>query len=349
MKKWVIFPLSLIGLILGAIFYLSSPTQSYRQPSTPPFSEADLDFQNDHLRHHYYEGFAGLKNYYAKLENLDNPIETPLILVTGLEDITENWWDTAKAAFDKGFRHVYIIELRGQGRSERVEGNSNQSIHINDFDSYVEDIIRAHRAIEKDYGVPNDSPFLIAHSTGTLVYTASLSRIRAEIPQWEPSKLSYWAPLVQPKVSPLLNNPVVKPLLKGVSMLGQRMGRTVLGRRFSPLSFEENKVTTDPNRFEWSEKIRLAENQNSSGVSLLWALETFPVADALLANDYQPIVQPCLVLKAGNDLVVDNEWHIENDHFVFEMIPEAKHALHLERPEIFDSVVESTFQFFMNR
>ncbi len=347
MKKWFLSLTILAGLIVVAIFQFSQPTDFPKAQPNTAYTPQNLDFKEQKVRSLTYNGVGGTQNYLEVIENPENNIPNPLILITGLEDITENWWKTAEEALRRGFQKVYIIELRGQGRSQRPKNNFNKSVHISDFSFYTEDLIRAFQAIEAKVSPIGERPFVIAHSTGALVYAASLKRIKKEWPAWTPLKISFWTPLIQPDISPLLNNFLIRPMLGGLAQLSQTMNRTLLGRRFVLRDFDENKITGSRERYEWSEKIRVAEGLASSGVSLRWALEMVPVAEKLLAENYRDIEQPCLIFTAENDQVVRNDWSVDNQWIRVERLSGSAHALHLESPPIFRTAVENTFSFFL--
>jgi alpha-beta hydrolase superfamily lysophospholipase len=338
------------SLLLGSLFYASEPLPIPAPGDKAAYRPEDQTFKATFVQSHYYEGVEGTRNYLEVISRPENPIASPLLIITGIEDITENWWATAQRALELGFRNLYIIELRGQGRSQRTRNNFNGSIHINDFNNYSDDILRALQSIEKTFGPPESPPFAIAHSTGTLALTHTLSRLQTEpSSHWVPQKISFWGPLVKPDISPLLNNTLVRPLLAGLDQLGTLFGRTLLGRHFPERDFAENRVTTSQERYEWSENLRLQEGLRSSGISLRWALEMAPVAETLMADGYSSVTQPLLVLKAEDDQIVRNDWHLKNPMVQVETIAGAQHALHLERPEIFDEVVTQTFRFFLKQ
>ncbi len=346
MKKGLLFSALFLVLLYGTMFYLARPSQNtvVEDLGKPPAGLSALDVMD-----HYYSGVGDTRNYYTEINNPKNKIANPLIIITGLEDITENWWPTAQQALAFGFQRIYIVEIRGQGRSQRVPGNSNTSAHIRYFTNYTQDILLALKEIDKTSGRPEKPPFVIAHSTGTLVYTASLPKIRRHLPAWEPEKISLWTPLVRPKISPLVNNSVVKPLLRVFESLASTLGLTLLGKRFYPRPFSENKLTSDPEKHKWSEGLRYSQKLNSSGVSLRWALEVFSAADQMRTDNYKVLSQPVLIFKAENDQVVRNDWKIDHPLVEVVEIKSAQHGLHIEKDSIFQEVINRTFQFFLGK
>ncbi len=347
MKKGLLFSALFLFLLYGTMFYLARP--SSHEITIKDLGKAPAGLPRLEVKDHYYSGVDGTRNYYTEINKTENPITHPLVIITGLEDITENWWPTAQQALTSGFQRIFIIEIRGQGRSQRVPGNSNASAHIQYFTNYTQDILLALKDIDKKAGPPQKPPFVIAHSTGTLVYTASLPKIRRYLPAWEPEKISLWTPLVKPKISPMVNNSVVRPVLRVFEWLASSLGLTLLGKRFYPRPFSENKLTSDPEKHKWSEGLRYSQKLNSSGVSLRWALEVFAAADQMRTDNYSVLSQPVLVFKAKKDQVVRNDWTIDHPLVEVVEIDNAQHGLHIEKDSIFKKVINRTFQFFLEK
>lgn len=311
------------------------------------FSEDEKTFQDKYIQDLYYEGVGGTHNYYSYIAAPNNPIEHPLILVTGLEDIVENWWPTVKKALSDGYQEIYIYEIRGQGRSDRVPKNSIKAAHVEKFENYTEDFMRFLKNLDESGKTAKKRPFIIAHSTGSLVISSALPEIREKLPHWSPKKIVFWTPYIKLKVTPLLNNFVVRPLIAGIDWFASKLGILIMGKKFVIQNFEENRLTSNREFFEWSERIRRGNGWASSGVTLKWVLESMKVSNQFLKDHYQQIKVPCLIFTAENDHVVDNDWKLENSHIEVREIKGALHALHMERREIFDKAIRESFDFFL--
>lgn len=330
------------------LYLWQRPTYDFEQDwPEPPISKAMKSFQDTYLTNYYYRGSLGTRNYFAHYEAKSNKIENPLFIITGLEDITENWWETASGAFEQGFRHVFVIEIRGQGKSSRVPGNAIRASHVNDFSYYTKDIIYFLRAFKKEFPDIRHPPFVLAHSAGGLVFSSSLAAIKDYFPEYYPKAFSYWAPFVMSDVSPWINNWVMISILSTVDIVAQNFGIILLGRRFSLHRTEENGITHDFDKFHLSEQLRLYQGNNSIGVSLRWGIEAISKANNLYyERGYNFIDRPCLILVAENDKIVSNEWDIANPQVEKIIMPGAFHALHIEREDIFREALHMTMSFF---
>ncbi len=160
----------------------------------------------------YYAGEENTKNYYAHFSFPENQKDETLLIITGIEDPVPLWFDTVIKAKDYGFKKVYVVELRGQGQSQRVPGNTKNLIHIKSFEYYYLDLISALRNIKSKGGF-NKTVHVISHSTGSLVLGNSLKRIKEELPSIHFGAFAFWTPLVSLKISPLINNAIIRPII----------------------------------------------------------------------------------------------------------------------------------------
>lgn len=344
MKPITVSILFFFATACGQRDYQGDPQQAFLAYE---FSEQEKRFQKEFIEEFYYQGEGGVQNYYARISRPRNPVLHPLILVTGLEDIVENWWLVAQEAINAGFGEIYIYEIRGQGRSQRVPGNNIKAAHVNVFENYGKDFLRFLRVLQKEKGSSDYPPFFVAHSTGSLVVSSALPEIKQQLPDWYPAKMVYWAPLIKLNVSPWLNNPIVKSFLTVVDLMSRKMGVLILGKKFSMKAFEDNSLSGNRERYEWSERIHYGNGWASSGVSLKWVLEAIRVSEKHLENSYQVIDRPTRIYKAGKDKVVRNDWSLNNPNIEVRHLPDAQHALHIEDDNTFQKITRETFDFFL--
>ncbi len=341
----VLILVTLIGALVFAMSWVKEPKNPWGEPF---YSVEKMNLQKSYLKNEYFTGVDATKNYYSSFFKPENTIENPLILITGVEDITENWWDTVQLAFEAGFQKVYIYELRGQGRSQRVPGNKVRAIHVQKFEDYEDDLVLFLKSLQEKNGNPKKPPLVIAHSTGSLVFNATYPKIKQEVPTYAPKKAVHWAPFVKLNVSPFLNNPFMTTALSVLDRVANQLGFLILGKRFPANSFAENHITNNKEKYEWSETLRFKEKQNSWGVSIRWALEALRVGEKLYLDSYSKIDIPTLIFKAEDDQVVFNNYEIKNPHFSIKQVPNAKHALHIETPKILKELTSQSFQFLLN-
>ncbi len=297
------------------------------------------------LQRHHYMGLAETKNHYSLLERWQQPIKTPLIILTGVEDLPENWWETATSALEYGFSQVFIFELRGQGHSQRVPGNSKKAIHVEQFRDYASDFLLFLKVIQTRHGI-DKQPYIIAHSTGAPVLATAIPMIRESKPGLLPLKVSLWTPLIRLSLSPFIESKPMTAILTFIDRIATGLGFFLMGRRFSDRPFATNKLTNDKKKYEWAEAIRRSNNLNSSGVSLHWGLQTQKATLRLLTNNYAALNVSTLVFVAEDDQVVNNNWSIDNEHWKIKKINNAKHALHLAPDFVLTPILRETFRFF---
>ncbi|MCJ8277487.1 MAG: alpha/beta hydrolase, partial [Bdellovibrionales bacterium] len=221
---------------------------------------------------HTYIGQQATQNFYNKFSFPNNSIIEPIIIITGLEDPIPDWYDTVLALAQKGFQSIYVIELRGQGQSQRVLDDERRLIHVNDFNNYYLDLVAAFKHIQQNNKI--ETPiYIISHSTGSLVLTNSWEKLKTTLPELKVKAMAYWAPLIVLNVSPLLNNFIVKPILSGIEYLYSLCCGTLVGRQYPRGNFETNRITKDPKKFKMSETIKHDYKLGSSGVTLRWGID----------------------------------------------------------------------------
>lgn len=292
----------------------------------------------------YYEGVDKTKNYYAEFRFQEVQSDKVLIFVTGMSDPIPLWFDTVLKARDAGYKYVYVIELRGQGQSEKVPDNVQRLIHVESFDDYYQDLVTALKAINKE-NILLKPTYIISHSTGSVVLGNALERVSKEIPNLKIRAMSYWSPLFRVNVGWYLNNPVVKPALSLITK-GYRLCCGILtAKKYGRGKFETNKLTTDKNNYELSEEIRYTYALGSNGVSLRWAIEAINATEYFRENYLNKIKIPTLLVKAEKDKIVSNHYVYENDAIKEWTVPKAEHGLHIEVDNIFNEVTTKTFNF----
>ena len=134
-------------LLLVTVFTLWTPSSFSKvfddEAVREMFSFDAAEFILSSKKDRFYQGVGGTHNYYAAIENPSGSIETPLIVVTGAEDPVPAWFRLAHHASTLGYRRIYIIEIRGQGQSQRVPGNTKRALHVRSFENYYRDFVSA--------------------------------------------------------------------------------------------------------------------------------------------------------------------------------------------------------------
>ncbi len=293
----------------------------------------------------YYTGQDGTKNYYAHFDFPENQKEETLLIITGLEDPVPLWFDTVLNAKEYGFKNVYIVELRGQGQSQRIPSNKEQLIHIESFENYYLDLVSALKDINSKTGFTK-TVHTISHSTGSLVLGNSLKLIKTELPNLRFGAFAFWTPLVSLKLSPLINNAFVRPIISIVEKLYRTCCGIMVAKKYSPQAFEENRLTTSPDKFKTYESLCYEYKLGSSGVSIRWVLESIKASQEFKTQHLNQIDIPTLILKAEGDLIVENNFSYQNKNISTSTINGAKHALNIEKINFFEETIQKTFSFF---
>jgi len=305
------------------------------------FSEKQVDAINSYQSDHYYQGTKGTKNYYSKFTFNQGSIDHPLVIVTGIEDPAPFWYEVALLARDKGFKEIFIVDLRGQGQSERVWEGEKKLIFVEEFNDYVLDLSLFFESI---LGVKKEiHPYIISHSTGSIVTSELLKLPNIKI---KPVKMSFWTPLFRLNINSLLENSIINKLIGFVDRASLFLDIPIVVKKYKKVSFKKNRLTTDEAKHLFSENLRFNKNLGSYGVSLHWVLEVIKVYPRFRRYIEESLVIDTLILKASDDVVVDNDYNIENEKVTIKVIKGAKHALNVEINSILREAFETTMGFF---
>lgn len=296
-----------------------------------------------HRTDEFYNGRGGLKNYYARFTIPTGTIETPLILITGAEDPTPIWYRTVGKAMKHGFKYIYIIEIRGQGLSQRVSGNKQKLIHINDFNNYYLDFISAIKHIYQFNNVHNEA-YVISHSTGSMVLLKSLEKLKLIVPGFNIKAMSLWAPLIRVNVSKMLDNNFIINFINKIESLYRYCCGLFIYKKYNKSDFASNKLTNNLNRFNSYQDLMYNYGHGSKGVSLFWVTG---LLKELRQNGILKADIPTLNLKAEHDQIVSNHYSIQNPLLKSYIIKGSKHSFNLESDTIFNEVISKTFNFLL--
>ncbi len=309
-----------------------------------PPSESSLI--QKYMLNRFYEGEAGLNNYYAKFHKPDNCINSPLIIITGADDPVPAWFDTALNAMKLGFKSIYIIEIRGQGQSQRVAGNEAKLLHVEKFDNYKLDLISALRSIEDLDGFL-DPVYVISHSTGSLVLANAFKDIKRQLPSLKIKSMSFWAPLIKMNLQPWVSNPFVHSAISTFEKIYSSCCGLFVAQKIPNVPFSENKLTSDEGKYKRLQKLKKSYGLGSTGVSLRWAVDALTETQLVQSDQMKSLKIPILIMKSEKDFIVSNEYNFDSANVKVETIPLAFHSIHIEKDEIFDKVFKITFDFFL--
>ena len=340
--------LTRIGLILLTVTFWNT-TLADPLPSAvlrENWSGKKLQALKDSFTEHFYKAQGYIENHYVRFSFPENSRTNPLIIVTGAEDPVPLWFNTALEFQSHGFRDIYIVDIRGQGQSDRVPGNTTNALHLDDFNNYYLDLVAALKDIDSQRPL-HEPAVILSHSTGSLVVGMSLEKIKASLPDMKIAAMAFWTPLFKLPVSPLLDNAVVRPLVSGFEKLYRKCCGLLLAKKYEKGNFEGNNLTSDRVQFDFLQKLKYDHQLGSSGASLRWALNALEETKKLRSGPLKTLKIPTMVFFAETERVVDNNVKIDNSVIMTETISRTRHALHQESPDIRIQLVDQTMAFFL--
>jgi alpha-beta hydrolase superfamily lysophospholipase len=95
--------------------------------------------------------------------------------------------------------------------------------------------------------------------------------------------------------------------------------------------------------------MRFKGGLGSDGVTLHWVLEAIKASADFRKHLKTDMNIETLVLKAGEETVVDNSYEFSNKKIIVKNVIGAKHALNIETNEILNSVINLTFEFLLDK
>ncbi|MEM1047290.1 MAG: alpha/beta hydrolase [Pseudomonadota bacterium] len=238
----------------------------------------------------------------------EKPIDRPqdgvhgtVILLNGRTEFIEKYGEVIGELLDRRF-FVAALDWRGQGGSERVVKGNRLKGHIDDMDSYVEDLTALLEFLDTT-NCPRPF-FCLAHSTGGQVL------LRA-------------APLVQDRIqravttAPFLDLVPVKMSVATIYRLVAFFTYAGLGELYAPTvsskpptseAFEGNALTSDPARFARNRTLIEAHPELAiGGPTIAWVYAALTSARAIQERGHvSRISLPILMLSASEDRIVSS-------------------------------------------
>ncbi len=245
--------------------------------------------------------FVDVKGVRIRLALAPAPETEPkrsLVLLGGRSEFVEKYTYAIADLRALGF-HVATLDWRGQGASDRLLADRVRG-HVGDFRDFQADL----DALFDFAGERLPAPwFGFAHSMGALIMT---ERLVSEPGRFGKVVLS--APFFGLRASPLelrFLPPVVR-LARALGLGGRMMLRQVREPAL-PDDMQPDVLTTDAERFLlYRELGRELPDHLIGGVTIGWVAAALDALDRLARpGALEGITTPVLVLKAGNERVVD--------------------------------------------
>lgn len=280
----------------------------------------------------FWQQASGGKLHYRYVVNPDATCW--VVIMPGRAESAVKYAEVIDELYQNGCS-VFAFDHIGQGQSSRLSTNIWHG-HIDTFNTYVDDaaaiITEVCQPLQAQYQQQDLSLRLLAHSMGGAIATMLLAK--------RPS-LFERAVLCAPMYG------VVSPLPQWLGKLIVKIGTQVHRIRKVPagyflgqgdyqnVSFADNKLTSSAIRYEWFKQY--FENNPDvqlGGITYQWLAAAIIAMDSMQALA-STIKVPVLILKAGEDRIVDNQSiddvyaHFNNAKLL--PIPGAEHEIMFEQ------------------
>jgi lysophospholipase len=221
-----------------------------------------------------------------------------LLVLQGRAEFVEKYFETISHFRRRGF-DVVGFDWRGQGGSERLTRNPRKG-HVRHFLDYQLDLDAVFRQMQES-GRPKPW-FVVAHSMGAAILLERLRR--GPVPLLRAAILSPMIGLSE-DIAPAYARTAVSTL----SWLGPRRVFVPGGgpRSISTLPFENNRLSSDPFRYERNAAILSAAPDLGIGAPTIgWLASAFKTMGALSNPNFpRKLTTPLLIVASGADRVVE--------------------------------------------
>ena len=299
-----------------------------------------------------FDGLQGVEIVYG-IREVDAE-KGAVVIVNGRNETFVKYREVINELSVAGFS-VYTFDHRGQGFSGRQLTDPHKG-HVDSFDDYVADLHFFLEHIVKQR--PHEPCLLLAHSMGGAISLLHELRYPGNF-----AGMVMTAPMLGFSTAPL---PVflVLPLLSLLEALGQSQRYILGGGPFKPESFsDDNILTSDRESFNRNQRLMAEHPKVQLGSPTnAWVKQALVAIDKIWLSHAQEAIEevkagaeslqaPLLILQAGADRVVENQ---AQERFFcgragkceLKVIPEARHEILVESPELREMGVKAMLDFF---
>lgn len=336
---------SVVSKIFSSLNYDAEEVQEYI--SEKNYKKDMLNKVEPYLRKNLKSGYIlgkkNLKLYYEKF--IVTNAKANIVICHGFGECAEKYNELIYYFMRAGYS-VFIIEHRGQGRSQRLGIDSSQ-ISVEKFDYYVEDFKKFIDEIvltESD----NKNLLLFAHSMGGGIGTIFLEKYRnyfkAAVLSSPMHEINTGKP---PKILANIVSAGMKFCGKGTMYLPGQSPYT--GKKNFP-----NRSTSCKERYDYQyDKIKNNTAYHSGGSSALWYYESLRATKKLIKKENaSKVTIPVLLFQAEYDTHVIPEAHNKFAKYAKNCkvvhLKGAKHGSYFERDEIVFSFTNQVLTFYKN-
>ncbi len=245
----------------------------------------------------FMSSFDNLKIYYEYF--LCENAKENMVIVHGLSEFTKKFYEVIHFFLNQGY-NVFIFDLRGHGYSER-EDDAGNNLHVNDFFSYVKDLVLFVKTVVKSV-----SPLPInffSQSMGGAIVGTYLQQTDEKV-----GKAIFSAPMICPNFKGMPRF-IVRIVAKHRVKKYGKTGIFLSSKPFTPKVDFSNSSDTSFARFSFNLSMRANDKHyQTSPLTNSWVFEATKVQSVLLDRKRcKNINAKCLILSAEFDKVVLNK------------------------------------------
>ena len=264
----------------------------------------------------------------VRLHYLQEGSGRPVVLVHGFTESAEKFREMAYNYLMMDL-NAFVIDNRGHGLSYRKHPEDPETVCVDRFEEYVEDLKAFVDKIVKP-AVPKDLPlYLYCHSMGGAIGVQFLQTYPGVF-----TKAVLSSPMIEPMSKPL-NVPITKAIMRVFCAFGQKDKMVFIHHGFDPDRGWEDSHDTSKARFEYyHEKRKANRNLQTAGASCAWVREAMKVVKKNLDPKRNArITLPVLLCQPETDTSVVSEkenvfvGQLKNARLV--QFPNSKHEIYL--------------------
>ncbi len=291
----------------------------------------------------YVTAEDGVRLRTAHWPSHSGPSAETLVFQTGRTEFIEKGFETVHDLLDRGFA-VFMMDWRGQGLSDRPLPDRHKG-HIDNYELYLSDF---HQFVtESVLPFAHEAPLLLAHSMGGHITLRHLhdhpEHFRAAV---------FTGPMVDlPLSGPL--RPIASGLAHLMAMIGGRNSYSMGQGSYDPdAPFEDNPLTTDPDRFaDLAVACEKDPDLALGGVTTGWIIETLKSAQILNDPSFLREIKIPILLQYGTDDHVVSTAAIRRAHGFLDRafllrIEGAKHEI-LKEQDAYQDIFWDAFDSFL--
>lgn len=216
-----------------------------------------------------------------------------VVTCPGRTEYVEKYARVASDMAEAGYGMV-AFDWRGQGLADRPAHDRGMG-HVLSFDEYRQDVA-AFRAAMEALDLPKPW-YLIGHSMGGCI------GLRALYDGFPVTAAAFTGPMWGLRMSPLLR--VISPLILAAARpLGMTQHYALTTGPWTPIPFEENDLTTDPEQYAYMERqTEVHPELTLGGPSFTWVDQAVRECAALMAMP--PLDLPVVTVMGSEEAIVE--------------------------------------------